>query len=326
MSKRLLLSMLVLMLALFFVVGCDDDNPAEPEAVNEFALVVEKTDAYLSNYSGSTVNISITALYDLLADGDTANDPYILDYRSAEDYASKHVKGAVNISLGNLVTEIDAGNIPTDKTIVNICYSGQTASVATSVLNILGFEARNLLFGMCSVDTSIVKAKGWADQIKTDERTLVSEPTTTTTTHDFPTVSSGKTAAEAIIKEQFSKNEIASEWNISANTVWDDPDSYFIINYWPAAEYADPGHIPGAIQFTPNSSLLSTSTLNLLPTDKTVVVYCYTGQTSAQVVAALRLLGYDAKSLTYGVNGFAYNSLSKSKYTVPTGDFSLILE
>ena len=54
--------------------------------------------------------------------------------------------------------------------------------------------------------------------------------------------------------------------------------------------------------------------LNLLPTDKTIVVYCYTGQTSNQVMTYLRMLGYDAASLSYGVNGFAYHALDAIGY------------
>ena len=38
-----------------------------------------------------------------------------------------------------------------------------------------------------------------------------------------------------------------------------------------------------------------------LPTDKTIVVYCYSGQTAGQVVAGLRLSGFDAVSLRGGM-------------------------
>ncbi len=67
------------------------------------------------------------------------------------------------------------------------------------------------------------------------------------------------------------------------------------------------GHIPGAIQYTPNQDLYSTAFLNTLPTDKTVVVYGYTGQVSASIATYLRILGYDARSLKFGINGMAYD-------------------
>ena len=37
------------------------------------------------------------------------------------------------------------------------------------------------------------------------------------------------------------------------------------------------------------------------------MTYCYTGQTSAVVTATLRVLGYDAYTMTFGMNGL-YNT------------------
>lgn len=330
MLKKSLLLLVVLSASLLFVVGCSDDEPTKPEPVNEFNLVAEVGDVYFSTYvtgNGASPNISISDLFDLLTDGDATNDPYIVDLRAAADYTDGHIQGANNITMTDLVTKIEDGTIPSDKTIVNVCYSGQTASSATAFMNLIGYEARNLLFGMCGVDTSISKTTGWLTQIESDERTLVSDASTTTETYDFPVLATGKESAEEIIKDRFT-SEIAPSWpRIGADDVWDNTSGYFIVNYWPAAEYANPGHIPSAYQFTPKTSLKSDATLNLLPTDETVVVYCYTGQTSAQVATYLTILGYDAKSLLYGVNGFAYNSLAGHKYAgAPTpGQFDAIL-
>jgi rhodanese-related sulfurtransferase len=66
-------------------------------------------------------------------------------------------------------------------------------------------------------------------------------------------------------------------------------------------------------QYTPSLSLKSDELLNTLPTDKAIVVYCWTGQTSAQVTAYLRILGYDAYSMLYGVNGCSYTALPEGK-------------
>ena len=329
MLKKYFVPFLLLSVSLFMVVGCDDDNPSKPEPVNEFELVSAVGDVYFTSYttqSGTGVNIGISDVFDNLTDGNAANDPFIIDYRAATDFADGHITGAINMPLSDLMTKVADGTVPQNKTILNVCYTGQTSSAATAVLNLLGYEAQSLLFGMCSVDTSISGSDKWSSQINADEHAgdLVSTASTTTTTYDFPELSTGKEAAEEIIMERFS----ASGWTFSADDVWDNPDNYFIINYWPAAEYADPGHIPGAYQFTPKMALKTDQMLNLLPTDKTVVVYCYTGQTSAQVTTYLRILGYDAKSLLYGTNGFAYNApgYTKGRYPVPTpGTFDAIL-
>jgi rhodanese-related sulfurtransferase len=219
--------------------------------------------------------------------------------------------------------------------IVNVCYTGQTASFATAVINLVGqdedyagLEARNLKFGMCSIttDTSIIpEVDKWAIQIAEDEGyELETTSNTTDTTYDFSDPGTGETTLAGIIKANL--DNAATDWTIEAVDVYASLDDYFIVNYWPEAEYIDPGHIPGAYQFTPKEDLNSDAKLNLLPTDETIVFYCYSGQTSAQVSAYLRLLGYDVKSLLYGVNGFSYESLSKIKYTSPTTDYTSIIE
>jgi len=51
--------------------------------------------------------------------------------------------------------------------------------------------------------------------------------------------------------------------------------------------------------------------LNTLPTDRPIVIYCFSGQHSAFVPAFLRLLGYNAKGLIYGTNGFMHDVMVK---------------
>ncbi|MCU0407940.1 MAG: rhodanese-like domain-containing protein, partial [Bacteroidales bacterium] len=104
--------------------------------------------------------------------------------------------------------------------------------------------------------------------------------------------------------------------SITAATVFGNLSNYYIANYWTAAQYADPGHIPGAIQYTPKESIKLAADLKTLPTNKPVVVYCFTGQTSAFLAAYLRLLGYDAKSLLYGGNAMIYDKMVGKSMTV----------
>ena len=94
-------------------------------------------------------------------------------------------------------------------------------------------------------------------------------------------------------------------------------DSYYIVNYWPVAEY-DQGHVEGSIQYTPKNDLKLATFIKTLPTNKIIVVYCYTGQTSAQVATYLRLLGYDAKSLQFGANRLFYETVPASKWNEAT--------
>lgn len=75
------------------------------------------------------------------------------------------------------------------------------------------------------------------------------------------------------------------------------------------ADYATLGHIPGAKQYTPKADLKLATNLKTLPANQPVVIYCWTGQTSAAVASVLRVLGYDAKSLLYGSNSMIYDVL-----------------
>jgi 3-mercaptopyruvate sulfurtransferase SseA len=106
----------------------------------------------------------------------------------------------------------------------------------------------------------------------------------------------------------------------SSADVFQDPSQFYIVNYFTEAQYlgnegCPPGHIPGATQYTPKSSLHTSEFLNTLPTDEPIVVYCWTGQNSSQVAAWLNILGYDAYSLTFGVNGMVYDQLTMSKWS-----------
>jgi rhodanese-related sulfurtransferase len=332
--KKLIYLLLALSLALFS--ACSEDSATEPEEtpVDEFAVVAEVGDTYFGIYSG--VNISMATLYDNLTDGDSGNDPFIVDLRGTDDYNAKHIVGAVNISLGDLMNKVDDGTIPDDQTVVFVCYTGQTASVATSVLNLMGYDAQNLLFGMCGVTSDPVvvpKSDRWQSKVDNSDwyaldQTDEGKPSTEET---LPDPDTGQKLAVDIIKARFSQvwdwnDDSSADWGIGVSTLPDDLNNYFIINYWVAAEYLDPGHIEGAYQFEPKVDIQSDANLNKLPADQKIAVYCYTGQTSAQLTAYLRILGYEAYSVTYGVNGFAYSSLEGHTYSAPTTDYSSVLE
>ncbi|MFA6234039.1 MAG: rhodanese-like domain-containing protein, partial [Bacteroidota bacterium] len=89
----------------------------------------------------------------------------------------------------------------------------------------------------------------------------------------------------------------------------------YVINYWAEADYLALGHIPGSYQYTPKADFKLSTFLKTLPTNKTIVVYCYTGQTSANVAAILRVMGYDAKSLAYGTNGLIWQRMKDNGKT-----------
>lgn len=236
---------------------------------------------------------------------------YVMDIRSADAYNAGHIPGAVNVAPGDVVSHLDGLNVGDIDQIVITCVTGQTAGWATALARMAGYDAKSLKWGMSS----------WNSEFATtlDGKTDNSAATLFETAENakpeagsFPVLETTFETAEEILDAQI--NAVLAEGfgaaAIDASTVLGSEDDYFVINYWNPTHYAL-GHIKGAIMFDPTaeggSDLGYDKFLNTLPTDGTpIVVYCYTGQTSAFVTAYLKVLGYNAKSLKFGVNGMAH--------------------
>ncbi|MGE4271914.1 MAG: rhodanese-like domain-containing protein [Desulfitobacterium sp.] len=76
-------------------------------------------------------------------------------------------------------------------------------------------------------------------------------------------------------------------------------EDLFIVDVRQAKDY-DAGHIKGAVNM-PWGEAIAQNLVNL-PKDKTIIVYCYTGQTAGQTVALLNVAGFNAKSVNLGWN------------------------
>ena len=258
------------------------------------------------------------------ADLQTANaagQVYIIDLRAANDYDNGHIANAVNVTAGDILNHVDNTDLSGYQKIAVVCYSGQSAAWATSILRLHGYNnAYSLGFGMASWNLSCTGSwdnsigNGYATYFEGNAETKPAEG-------DLPDLNTGYDTGEDILEsrtntilgEGFGTNAVA----ITAATVTQNLDNYYIVNYWPEGEYLNPGHLEGAYQYTPKGSLTLATDLKTLPTDKPIVVYCYTGQTSAYMAAYLRVLGYDAKTLLFGANGMIYDQMTKAKWTNP---------
>lgn len=105
--------------------------------------------------------ITADKLFENLADGDDANNPFIIDVRKPEDYARGHVSGAVNVFWTGIAAEEVLVKLPSDQQIVTYCYTGHTGEAAAVALMLLGYDVTNLKFAIM----------GW-----TDDEEVVGQP------------------------------------------------------------------------------------------------------------------------------------------------------
>ena len=149
----------------------------------------EAAEAY---FSAGPRTIQAADLFENLNDGDPENDPYIISLRSAEDYAKGHVPGAVRMDVTTMFTTDNLATIPPDKDVVLVCYTGQTASQATAALNMLGYEAYSLLFGMSSWTTDPdVYVKRFNPDTHAGDYTIDTEPHEPGGPYELPFTESG---------------------------------------------------------------------------------------------------------------------------------------
>ena len=82
-----------------------------------------------------------SAISDAPANAQVAPDSFVLiDVRSAEEFASGHLQGAVNIPHDRITDEI--GSVAADKSarIILYCRSGRRADTALNALKAIGYE------------------------------------------------------------------------------------------------------------------------------------------------------------------------------------------
>lgn len=230
---------------------------------------------------------------------------YIVDIRSATDFAAKHITGAKNVPFANILAE---GTLAGAKPILMVCYTGQTACYGAALLRMYGYKnTQALKWGMSGWNSTT--AGSWNGKIGAEEAkgnanwTYDSAPSNLVFTN--PVISTLSTDGAAILKNRIEAVVAEGFKTVAGTDVLNAPNNYFVNNFFNAADYAAFGHIKNAYRINP-LTLADNSYLGLDPSAK-VVTYCYTGQTSAVITACLRVMGYDAYSLSFGVNGM-YNT------------------
>ena len=309
-------NILILFVAIItvFLTSCERYyNPGlNVKTLNEDTVNISEIDVLLNFIKNSGDYINSRGVPNMVSAEDineNLSNYFVIDIRLHEDYVAGHIPGAVNVQTSNIIDYLDKYVSPIiyDKIII-ACYSGQSASYITSVLRLLGYNnVYAMKYGMGSWnrifdDWSKNVSNKYANRLETKSNPK-GKPT------NYPQLKTGKHCGAEILEARAKTvlNTPFYKLIINADRAFND-SSFYIINYWPKDKY-EKGHIPGAIQYTPKHDLSDTTFLNTLPTDKKILVYCFTGQNAAFTVAYLRLLGYNAFTVGFGANSFMHDIL-----------------
>lgn len=312
---------LTVVLSAFMFFGCGNgnegkDNNADSVAkVNEFEVLIKYLEENGNFINSDAVPAMIGA--DVVYENVDNAKFKVLDLRGQVDFLTGHINHATNVKTEDLLTYFENDIVPSDyEKIILVCYSGQTASYATSILRIVGYDnVYAMKYGMSSWNKKFAENM-WSAKVTSDYvDQLETAGNAKNQKGDHPTIETGKTDPKEILMEraQIALSAPYKTKLVKAEDLFVNGSQYYIMNYWAAEKY-DMGHIPGAIQYTPKKSFITTADLYTLPIDKPVVTYCYTGQTAAFVTAYLTILGYDAKSLGFGANSFMHSILKANEW------------
>lgn len=248
--------------------------------------VLEAAKAYLANKPEGDNIIAQDAFVEMVKAGE---DMVILDIRGAQAYAKGHVKGAVNLPWGRAISD-GLSRIPKGKTVYIYCVTGQTAGQAVATFAIAGFDVRTVKFGW---NLGISKVPGVEAITETAENTLAGSSTIDPDIQEaLDKYYQGLADVAGTTYENYKISEAKAKELLDAGD-----DSVVFLDVRKAADYAA-GHVANAINIP--FAVGMEKSFDTLPKDKTIIVYCYTGQTAGQVVAVLRLMGYDAVSMNGG--------------------------
>jgi rhodanese-related sulfurtransferase len=235
---------------------------------------------------------------------------YVMDIRSEELYNAGHVPGAVHSSLATVVADAAPSG---GKTIVVYCKTGQSSAHAVVGLRLSGYpDAMSLKWGMSGWNGDFDLWTGNTASIAVGDDNWSMDATATLTPHEYPVLVTTATDGAGILAERVAAMLTGGFKGVDADDVLASPGDYFINNYWDQPDVDTYGHIDGAYRIKPLT--LDANEFMYYGPDETVVTYCWSGQTSSIVTAYLTVLGYNAKSMKFGVNALIYSELEKSKW------------
>jgi rhodanese-related sulfurtransferase len=294
--KRILFLLAVLTIALFIGCGASEEAaaPAAPEAAAEAAAPAFSVNDFVTDYIAELANSNnIVSMDKFVEDVLAGEDVYIIDIRRADDYDAGHARGAVNVPWGSDAMWEAVPHLPTEGTVYLHCYSGQTAGQAIVMMRMAGIPAISVNSGW---NLGISRVEGYEEIVTTDATPIDTSYNNGVSDEVLEIIEQYYADLASQGGTTFANNMVSEE---NAKAIHDAGDeSVLFVSMRRPDDYAA-GHIEGAVNYPFGPSM--NEMMGMLPTDKKLISYCYSGQTANQGVALLRLQGYDAVSLLYGM-------------------------
>ncbi|MDZ7592109.1 MAG: rhodanese-like domain-containing protein [Rubrivivax sp.] len=289
---------------------------AQAAIADESAAIAAAANAFMA--SGKPVNISADKLKELMANPATA--PVLVSVCAPNDYAKASVPGSINIPRGAFWKPPMLAKLPKDKPIVTYCYTGTGAVGPATVLNLMGYNAVQLEWGMMGWSKNDA-GLGPATRFPESQQNypIVKGPQGTAVTYARPVVATGKTTLEQVLVERADAVESADrtvsmtaeavQELLADNMPGNDP---FILDVRAPADFVK-GHIQGAIN-VPAVGVYQAGHLAKLPTGRRIVVADYNGQAAVGISYVLATLGYNARGLQMGMMGWSTDDAVMGPY------------
>ncbi len=315
-----LMSMVILFFTSLFLAGCSN-NASQEDTAGKPAGSTQETEILLQylEENGNIINdktipyfITAPELYTHLK----GSNYHIIDVRKPREFKRGHIENAVNIQPENILHYFENKIEPNSfEKIAIVCGNSQLSGYVTLILRLLGYDnTYNLKFGMSSWNQELARRYWWAN-ISNDLVGLLDVKTyPKQEPGNLPAIQTGQNTGYEILRARAEEalNINWDEVSIDYMEIWENPEEYYVVNYWPEALY-NMGHLPTAVQYNPKQSLHSTEDIYTLPTDKPIITYCFTGQNASYVSGFLSVLGYQFRNLDYGANTFMHETLRQTQ-------------
>lgn len=294
--KRFLSLLSVLIVVAFVVAGCGGqqakapEKPASAPAAFDAAQVTKDAtwDAYkkvVAEVQGKTFPVDAAKAKELFTGNESKY--LVIDMRAPEDYAKGHIKGAVNMTIVQLAENID--KLPTDKTLLLYCYSGQNTGVTMVPLKAYGYKALSISKGFPQVEAAGFPIDTAAVAFTPAAAKKVDDP------KEAAALAGIKDNFAATAKQMAGKTLVLKGDEVK-KLVDSAADKYVYVDLRAAEDY-DKAHVKGSLS-VPLATLADKA--KTFPKDKTIVLYCYSGQTAAMATAPLKAEGFKFISINTG--------------------------